>query len=430
MTHILGAQMKRLLILVVLLLGLASNAWADLLTGARAYRDGEYATALTEFRALAMKGDPLAQYALGLMYTEGVGVSKDPDSAVGWYDKAARQGLAQAQYNLAVAHHMGVGTPRNFARAAHWYRMAAEQDDARSQNNLGYLYEKGWGVPQDDVLAAKWYERAAELGNTNAQVNLANSYRRGRGVPKDHEQAMVWFRKAVDKWETRDPLKLWIVDAGGAVKPYPEAVGAGPALQTAELEESGLPGQTPAAAAPVYAEDVPASPTVAAAIPEPRPVEEASSPVPRQVAAAAPVDAEDVPASPTVAAAIPESRPVEEASAPVPRQAPAAAPKQQFEAIEEAYGGVGIDSGFRVQLGAFSNPQNAQRGWELLRDAHPDLLGDMTIDVSLHINKVDLGAERGVVFRVQAGPFAQETEARSLCGELKNREVGCFLIHP
>ncbi|MCH9020155.1 MAG: SEL1-like repeat protein [Proteobacteria bacterium] len=384
--------MKRLLILVVLLLGLASNAWADLVTGARAYRDGEYATALTEFRALAIKGDALAQYALGLMYTEGVGVSKDPDIAVGWYDKAARQGLAQAQYNLAVAHHMGVGTPRNFARAAHWYRMAAEQDDARSQNNLGYLYEKGRGVPQDDVQAADWYRRAAELGNTNAQVNLANSYRRGRGVPKDREEAMVWFRKAVDKWETKDPLKLWIVDAGGTVKPYSEAVGAGPAMQTAELEESGLPGQTPAAAAPVYAEDVPASPTVAAAIPEPRPVEEAS--------------------------------------APAPRQAPAAAPKQQFEAIEEAYGGVGIDSGFRVQLGAFSNPQNAQRGWELLRDAHPDLLGDMTIDVSLHINKVDLGAERGVVFRVQAGPFAQETEARSLCGELKNREVGCFLILP
>lgn len=384
--------MKRLLLPVVLLLGLASNAWADILTGARAYRDGDYATALTEFRVLAMKGDPLAQYALGLMYTEGAGVSKDSDNAVGWYDKAARQGLAQAQYNLAVAHHMGVGTPRNFARAAHWYRMAAEQDDARSQNNLGYLYEKGRGVPQDDVQAADWYRRAAELGNTNAQVNLANSYRKGRGVPKDREEALVWFRKAVDKWETKDPLKLWIVDAGGAVKPYPEAVGAGPALQTAELEESGLPGQTPAAAAPVYAEDVPASPTVAAAIPEPRPVEEVS--------------------------------------APVPRKAPAAAPKQQFEAIEEAYGGVGMDSGFRVQLGAFSNPQNAQRGWELLRDAHPDLLGDMTIDVSLHINKVDLGAERGVVFRVQAGPFAQETEARSLCGELKNREVGCFLIHP
>ena len=384
--------MKRLLILLVLLLGLASNAWADLLTGARAYRDGDYATALTEFRALAMKGDPLAQYALGLMYTEGAGVSEDLETAVGWYDKAARQGLAQAQYNLAVAHHMGVGAPRDFARAAYWYRMAAEQDDARSQNNLGYLYEKGRGVPQDDVQAADWYRRAAELGNTNAQVNLANSYRRGRGVPKDHEQAMVWFRKAVDKWETKDPLKLWIVDAGGAVKSYTEAVGAGPAVQTAELKPAGLPGQAPAAAAPVYAEDVPASATVAAVIPEPRPVEEAS--------------------------------------APAPRKAPAAAAKQRFEAIEEAYGGVGIDPGFRVQLGAFSDPQNAQRGWELLRDAHPDLLGDMAIDVSLHINKVDLGAERGVVFRVQAGPFAQETEALSLCGELKNREVGCFLILP
>ncbi len=384
--------MKRFLILLVLLLGLASNAWADLVSGARAYRDGDYATALTEFRALAMKGDPLAQYALGLMYTEGVGVSKDSESAVGWYDKAARQGLAQAQYNLAVAHQMGVGTPRDFARAAFWYRMAAEQDDARSQNNLGYLYENGKGVPQDDVQAANWYRRAAELGNTNAQVNLANSYRRGRGVPKDREEAMVWFRKAVDKWETKDPLKLWIVDAGGAVKSYPEAVGAGPAVQTAELEEIGWPGQAPAAAAPVYAEDAPASTPVAAAVPEPPPIEKAS--------------------------------------APAPRKAPAAAPKQRFEAIEEAYGGVGIDSGFRVQLGAFSNPQNAKRGWETWRDAHADLLGDMTADVALHINKVDLGAEDGVVFRVQAGPFAQETEARALCSALKNREVDCFLILP
>ncbi len=62
--------MKRVLVLIVLLVGLAPNAWADVLAGARAYRDGNDAVAFYEFRVLAMRGDPMGQYALGLMHAE------------------------------------------------------------------------------------------------------------------------------------------------------------------------------------------------------------------------------------------------------------------------------------------------------------------------------------------------------------------------
>jgi cell division septation protein DedD len=104
--------------------------------------------------------------------------------------------------------------------------------------------------------------------------------------------------------------------------------------------------------------------------------------------------------------------------------------KRQYDLVDDKAIKVSVSDGFRVQLGAFSNPENADRGWRELRDAHPDLLGEMEFDVSLHINKVDLGSDKGIVFRVQAGPFSEIDEARTLCSRLQSREVGCFLVRP
>lgn len=104
--------------------------------------------------------------------------------------------------------------------------------------------------------------------------------------------------------------------------------------------------------------------------------------------------------------------------------------KRQYDLIDDDADKVSVSDGFRVQLGAFSNPENANRGWRQLRDAHPDLLGEMEFDVSLHISKVDLGSNIGIVFRVQAGPFSEINDAQTLCSQLMSREVGCFLVRP
>jgi len=58
-----------MLALVVVLV--AAPAWADFEAGVLAYIQGDYATALTEFRPLAQQGHAGAQFNLGQMYRKG-----------------------------------------------------------------------------------------------------------------------------------------------------------------------------------------------------------------------------------------------------------------------------------------------------------------------------------------------------------------------
>jgi len=69
--------MKRVTAFAVLLVVLAAPAWADWDEGVAAYKRGDYATALREFRVLAEQGDAEAQFNLGLMYDKGQGVPQD-----------------------------------------------------------------------------------------------------------------------------------------------------------------------------------------------------------------------------------------------------------------------------------------------------------------------------------------------------------------
>jgi hypothetical protein len=81
---------------------------------------------------------------------------------------------------------------------------------------------------------------------------------------------------------------------------------------------------------------------------------------------------------------------------------------------------------YHVQLAATRSSKQASAEWERLKRRHIDLLGRL----SLTINKVDLGAGRGIFYRLRAGPLADEGKARKLCKTLANRQVGCLMIKP
>ena len=85
--------MKRVVLTVAILLGLAAPAWAGFDEGVAAYERGDYATALREFRPFANQGYAAAQFNLGIMYDEGQGVPQDYAEALKWYRKAAEQGV-------------------------------------------------------------------------------------------------------------------------------------------------------------------------------------------------------------------------------------------------------------------------------------------------------------------------------------------------
>ena len=117
--------MKIIRVMVLpLLLAMHGLAAGGIERGGAAYNQGDYGTALREWRPLAEQGDAGAQLNLGFMYDNGYGVSQDYEEAVKWYLRAAEQGSDRAQYNLGLMYDVGYGVPQDFVRAHMWYDIA------------------------------------------------------------------------------------------------------------------------------------------------------------------------------------------------------------------------------------------------------------------------------------------------------------------
>ncbi len=164
--------------------------------GLAAYRAGNFAVAIQEFRTAAENGNSTAQVSLGFMYLRGHGVVEDLAQAVHWLQLAAEQGVAPAQHSLALLYYEGRGVDRNSAIAANYFESAALQGLADAQFNLGVLNSRGDGVRQDDTLARFWYLKAAKQGVSDAQLALGLMYAQGQGGPADSGQAARWLGMA------------------------------------------------------------------------------------------------------------------------------------------------------------------------------------------------------------------------------------------
>jgi uncharacterized protein len=81
--------------------------------------------------------------------------------AAKWYRLAAEQGDTRAQFSLGLMYNEGVGVPQNHTEAMKWYRRAADQGHPMAQFFLGLMYAYGEGVPQDYVRAHMWFNLAA-----------------------------------------------------------------------------------------------------------------------------------------------------------------------------------------------------------------------------------------------------------------------------
>lgn len=147
---------------------------ADYDAGLAAFESARYELALKAWQPLADSGDPCAQWGLGMMYANGLGVEMNDAEALKWFELSAAQGYADAQYRLGV------------------------------------MQRKGWGLPMDDVAAAAWFEKAAEQGHTEAQVALGGL---GTDIPDTFEWAhramrgVRWQDKSIPKSTSR---KLWL----------------------------------------------------------------------------------------------------------------------------------------------------------------------------------------------------------------------------
>ena len=73
-----------------------------------------------------------------------------------------------------------------------------------------------------------------------------------------------------------------------------------------------------------------------------------------------------------------------------------------------------------VHIASYRSEDDAQKGWAQLRRAYPQL-GPLQPEVS----RVNLGAQKGVFYRLLAGPLPSQSEAERVCRELKAKRQFC-----
>lgn len=83
----------------------------------------------------------------------------------------AEQGNAEAQAALGLIYADGSGETKNYQTALKWLRLSAEQGDSGGMFGLGMMYHSGFGVLQDYDKAMEWFLSAAD-GNPERQQEL------------------------------------------------------------------------------------------------------------------------------------------------------------------------------------------------------------------------------------------------------------------
>lgn len=138
-----------------------------------------------------------AQYALSIIFKEGVGGAKSPEKSFKWCKKSAESGYLPAQSELGRKYESGDGVEKNPSASLFWAQKAAAKGDAYAEGLLASKYITGSvGLDKDYKQAMKYYRLSAEQGNAMSQFMIGTIYLGGFGVPKDYIEALAWINLA------------------------------------------------------------------------------------------------------------------------------------------------------------------------------------------------------------------------------------------
>lgn len=211
------------------------------------FKMAHYDNARIIWQALAQRGNAEANFNLGILYEDGLGVNQDLAQALLYYETAAIGGSFKAQYRLGLLYFVGKTVPLDKIKAKHWltkaaaegdrdsiemlailsgdtssqrdrdflraetahasadylqaaqiWQLLADDNDTISRTRLAWLYEKGLGVKRNLQRAAELFRQSAMDGDADAQYALAVMLQTGKGQAQDFEESNLWLQRAAD----------------------------------------------------------------------------------------------------------------------------------------------------------------------------------------------------------------------------------------
>ena len=185
-------------------------------------------TSLTSLQYAAEGGHPVAQWKLGRMYADGVGVTQDDLRAFEYFSRIANahaedspsapQAAIVANAFVALGRYYLNGIPNSKIkadpeRAREMFSYAASYfGNADAQYDLARLYLRGVGSPSrdDSRYGARWLGLAAQKGQHQAQALLGQMLFNGDQLPRQAARGLMWLTLARD---SATPEETWIKES-------------------------------------------------------------------------------------------------------------------------------------------------------------------------------------------------------------------------
>ena len=208
--------MKRSLLLTVFyiscLLSYAQSAVSLYNKAAEYEAKKDYIQAFECYLKSAEQGLKEGQYATGVCYYNGMGVSKDYNRAFEWLLKSAEQGLKEGQFWTGSCYYHGMGVSKNYNKAFEWFLKSAEQGYIEAQYYTANCYFHGTGVSRDHNRAFEWFLKSAEQGHKAAQYMAALQYEHGwSGAPQDLSKALDLYFKSAEQGDYLSQKRLGMI---------------------------------------------------------------------------------------------------------------------------------------------------------------------------------------------------------------------------
>lgn len=180
-------------------------------------------------------GNVDAKILYAMLFERGIGVAKDMNSAIYWYEFAANQFDPEAfEPDLTAFHQLikiyfhGIDTPIDYARVNKYASfLAAMPSDAEGHLYLGKLYENGLGVTKNEQLALNHYltsiknndDKNNERGGNEALYLAGKMYVDGRGADRNTLFAQIYFHLDISSQRSADALAQITLQNKGKLQP-------------------------------------------------------------------------------------------------------------------------------------------------------------------------------------------------------------------
>ena len=146
------------------------------LKGFQALDQKDYKTALYYLSMFAANGDARANYNLGIMYREGLGVDQYDIEALTHFIAAAEDGHMLGNYAVGLAFLRGRGSDIDVEAALFYLKEATLLGHALSPVEIGRVYFEGKLTEKDFVAAHFWWSLARARNAPGAKESLNSLY--------------------------------------------------------------------------------------------------------------------------------------------------------------------------------------------------------------------------------------------------------------